>query len=214
MVKQKKHLGKGAVVSSLLCYLHPSQHIRDKFINIGKGQRLNELKVLRKEVKTIRRKEVMCIVMQHNDFKGIELYCIERWCRIVTEGPPDYFFDAPAEEIAPTNADDCETKRELESEVQAAVNRLADKINLVEIEPLVDVDNDNDPVAENLPTAPSTGNLVMEEEWGHNGICHRRKAAVTNMQARVLFPSELSPTALQVFEFFFSRTTYSKRFCQ
>ena len=79
-------------------------------------------------------------------------------------GSPDYFFETPTDVIAPKNLCDTETKRELESEVQEAISRLANKMNLAEIEPLVDVDNNNNPVAENLPTAPSTGNLVMKEE--------------------------------------------------
>ena len=87
--------------------------------------------------------------------------------------------------------------------MQAASSRPVDELNLVEMAPLVEVDNDNDPVPENLPTAPNTGTFDIEEEWGHNGLCHRRKASVTNMQARLSLPSELSPTTLQVFELFF-----------
>ena len=48
--------------------------------------------------------------------------------------------------------------------VQAASNRPVDELNLVEMAPLVEVDNDNDPVPENLPTAPNTGTFDIEEE--------------------------------------------------
>ena len=58
---------------------------------------------------------------------------VERWCRIVTEGPPDYFSEAPTEVIPPKNLCDTETKRELESEVQEAISCLANKMNIAEI---------------------------------------------------------------------------------
>ena len=162
MQNHKRQLGKGAIVSSLLSYLHPPKHIREKYPNVTKGQRLEDLKVLRKEVKNVRRKEVIIIVMWHEHFEGLELYCIERWCTVITEGPPDYFF--AAEVVAPDNPSNSETEEELEHEVQAASRHPVDELNLVAMTPLVELDNDNDPVSENLPTAPNTGTFDIEEE--------------------------------------------------
>ena len=167
MPNHRRQLGKGAIVSALLSYLHPSKHIRDKYPNVTKGQRLEDLKVLRKEVKTVRRKEVMCIVMSHKHFEGLELYCIERWCKVITERPPDYFFAAQV--VEPEDPSNSETEEELEHEVQAAVSRPVDELNLVEIAPLVEVDNDNDPVPENLPIVPDTGTFDMPSK---KGLCY------------------------------------------
>ena len=66
--RKKYNIRKGAVVSALSNRLHPSKHIQDKYKNPQKGHRLGGLKVLRREEKKIRKKDVLCVVMTHNDF--------------------------------------------------------------------------------------------------------------------------------------------------
>ena len=100
MAPTKLNMGKGAEVSALCRVLHPSEYIRDKYPNLEKGQRLSGMVVLRREEKKIRRKDVIAIVMKHDDFKdgeeNKELYCLERWLKIEKEGDKDYFFEPAA----------------------------------------------------------------------------------------------------------------------
>eukprot|EP00558_Chaetoceros_sp_UNC1202_P011610 CAMPEP_0197239642 /NCGR_PEP_ID=MMETSP1429-20130617/6090_1 /TAXON_ID=49237 /ORGANISM="Chaetoceros sp., Strain UNC1202" /LENGTH=130 /DNA_ID=CAMNT_0042699097 /DNA_START=153 /DNA_END=541 /DNA_ORIENTATION=- len=85
--------GKDAIVSILTKYIHPSEHIRAAYPNPGNGQRLDGCCVLRREVKKIRRSEQLALVVTHESFPGVELYCVERYAKVTTEAPPDYFFD-------------------------------------------------------------------------------------------------------------------------
>ena len=38
---------------------------------------------------------------------------------------------------------------------------------------VVDIDDDNDPAPENIPTAGVNTNSVLSSEWGHAGICYQ-----------------------------------------
>ena len=51
MPPRKKCHGKGAVVSSLIRFIHPSEYIRNKFPNAVNGQRLDGCITVRQEVK-------------------------------------------------------------------------------------------------------------------------------------------------------------------
>jgi len=99
MARQKKTLGKDAVVSVLLKYVHPSEHIRNKYNNLLPNQALQNCTVLRQEVKRISGRNQLAIVVRHPEFMDgdspIELYASKRWFRIQEEGPADFFFTAP-----------------------------------------------------------------------------------------------------------------------
>ena len=90
-------MGEGAIISCLSKFLHPSQHIRDKYVNQEKGHRLDGLIALREDKKTIRRRIVDVIVMVHPDFQEnddfIELYACPRYCKITQERPKDKYFN-------------------------------------------------------------------------------------------------------------------------
>ena len=104
MAPKTLNMGKGATVSALCRVLYPSEFIRNKYPNLEKGQRLSGLIILRRELKRIRRKDVMAIVMKHEDFKdgeeNRELYCLQRWVKVEKEGKKDFFFD----HLAPSNS--------------------------------------------------------------------------------------------------------------
>ena len=55
---KKMTMGVGAQVSCLSKFLHPSEHIRAKYVNPVKGHRLEGLGVVREEQKVIRRRTV------------------------------------------------------------------------------------------------------------------------------------------------------------
>ena len=91
-------MGASVVISVLSKLIHPSAYIREKYINPVDCHRLNGGVVVRLEMKTINRREQRAVVFRHDDFEGVELYAVQRFCRIETEGHGDHFFDKNAEE--------------------------------------------------------------------------------------------------------------------
>ena len=107
MTPQKKCHGKGAIVSSLIWFIHPSEYIRNKFPNAVNGQWLHGCITVRQEVKKINRREQLSLVVTHDDFvdgegNPQELHGLNKYWRVETEGDQDYFFDvAPTSEEMP-----------------------------------------------------------------------------------------------------------------
>ena len=101
---KKKTMGKGATVSCQTRYLHPSEHIRNRHPNPTSNHRTSGLIVIRKERKYINRKVQLALVLNHDDYKNfdgslIELYATQRWLKIESEGPEEYFYEAPASTV-------------------------------------------------------------------------------------------------------------------
>ncbi len=68
-----------AVASALMKMLHLSAVIRDRYSNPDHGHRLKGLLVLSCEMRNVNSHLQMTIVMQHKNFKGVELYCVEQF---------------------------------------------------------------------------------------------------------------------------------------
>ena len=87
------------------------------------------------------------------------------------EGDPDYFFNGVAkddneqaeEEVLPQVIDD-----EVMGVNDGGPQNLAVALNGV-----VDIDNDNEPAPENVPTPGVSATTVLSPEWGHEGICYQ-----------------------------------------
>ena len=95
--------GVGAIVSALIRFIHPSEHIRRKFPNPVAGQRLSDCQTVRQEMKKVSRKDQLVIVVHHEDFKTeegdfIDLYTAKRYWKVHKGGDADLRFD-----VAPTN---------------------------------------------------------------------------------------------------------------
>eukprot|EP00934_Nitzschia_sp_Nitz4_P007490 Nitzschia sp. Nitz4//scaffold526_size3785//2112//3756//NITZ4_009261-RA/size3785-processed-gene-0.3-mRNA-1//1//CDS//3329553959//7480//frame0 len=206
-------MGKDAVVSILSTYLHPSEHIRNKYPNPISGHRLEGCVVIRQEVKKIRRREQMAIVVQHDDFKTeegeyIELHAVKRWIKISTEGPAEYFFTEGEERAEEEKAE--------ETEVPQVVNRIdirgfldGDVSEIVGSG--VSVEDDNEPAPENVPTEGGDNPGDIFGDWGHDGICFRRRAGGERTKARLKgFPVGVVPSTVQVFEHLFLKRFVKK----
>ena len=89
---KKKECAIGARCSVLLKYMHPAKVIGEKFPQFVNGRKLENLLVIRQELKTVRRKEQVSVVFCHGDFEGIELHCAKRWVHVTQEGHPDQLF--------------------------------------------------------------------------------------------------------------------------
>jgi len=152
MSTKKMTMGKGAVVSVLSSRLHPSLLIRDRWPNPQKNHRVENLVIIRQEVKKVNRRDAMTLVMTHEDFKVdgeyTELHAIKRFCIIKSEGDPDFFFTIAlaAEDVAAAEAEF------VPQEIQDMVARgtlEADDVYLAQN--IVETDDDNEPAPENLP---------------------------------------------------------------
>ena len=71
---QKMHGSAGALIraktSCLSKFMHPSEHIRNKFPNSVAGHHLEGCVVVWQEVKHVTKRDQLCVVVQHDDFKA------------------------------------------------------------------------------------------------------------------------------------------------
>jgi hypothetical protein len=94
----KLTMGRGAFVSCLARMMHPKRVIRNMFPNMNKNKRLAICIVKRLEIKTIRRCNQTCLVVQCDKVmegdNHIEIYANSRYFKTHAEGSPDGFFNA------------------------------------------------------------------------------------------------------------------------
>ena len=171
-----KHLGKGAIVSSLLKFLHPSELIRKKYPNPVHGHHLSGCIALRQEVKKVNRKEQLCLVVHHLEFKtGDEydaLHAVVKHWKVHTEGDPDLFFTERREPVG-------QQKKHEQTPLPAAIddqlsNQATTEQTIKALHGVVDIDDNNDPASENVPTTATASSSVFGN-WGHDGICFRKQ---------------------------------------
>ena len=159
MSPTKKTHGKGATVSCLIKFIHPSQLIRNKYPNPASGQRLEGCITAHQEVKRINRKDQVAIVIHHDNFKEAdretlqELYAVKKHFTIQAKVDPGFFFDVPVvvdaqehpqEQLLPAVVDD-----NLMGENHGGQQNLT-----ITLTGIVDIDDDNEPVPENIPGPP------------------------------------------------------------
>lgn len=214
--RAKKRMGKDAKVSVLSKYLHPSRLITQLLPNVETNHRLENCVVIRLEVKKIRKKDQLAIVLKHDDFKTNdgafeELHTVSRWCNITEEGPSDLFFDnSDSSNVGASNASGNDAAGTVESEVPA----VAEKINnrglqdgdVVNLQGLVEIDDDNAPAPENIPDTSSNVEDIFTS-CGHDGVCQRRQAGGRSNEASIFnFGGHTGvPSILQTFEIMFPK---------
>ena len=205
MPRKKKHTGAGAVVKVLLRYIHPSVEIRSKYVNPDKGERLYGCVVLKKGIKVVNRKDQAVIIFCHEEFENTKLYAVSRYVAIEEEGPSTEFFNdedngGVDEEAVENTTVVCE---EVEyTSIRDAITlidhlRVGGEVEATEFQNAgLTVDNDNDPLPENLPRTSNsnTDNECTYQDWGHNGIYHRKNAINNNTlpQLKVTKPTDFN----------------------
>ena len=152
--------------------------------------------------------------MKHDDFIGMdeepqELYAVKKHFSIQVEGDPDFFFNVSLvqedgeeepvqQQVLPTAVDD-----ELMGQNHGGQNDL-----VVALTGLMDVDDDNEPVPENIPvhTAPPPPS-VLSLEWGHEGFCLWKSNNIPDAKPKLVYPVDTTrnDVNLQLFEHFFPR---------
>jgi len=173
MAPQKKMLGKDAIVLVLLKYVHPSEHIRYKYINPLPNQVLQNCRVLCQEVKKIHGRNQLSIVVHHPKFMDgdspIELYATKQWFKIQEEGPVDFFFTQPRATV------NVEVPEAEEEEMLASILEQAEWGGMLEVQDYLGmgltVDDDKEPAPENLPTNTNHGEVAYDGWAGHQTIC-------------------------------------------
>ena len=179
--------GVGAVVLALIRFIHPSEHIRQKFPNPVAGQRLSDCKSIWQELKKVSQRDQLVTVVHHTDFKMeagdfIDLYAVKRYWKVQKAGNVDLRFDA-----VPTNegGEQGEEMVPLPAAVDDYIN--CDRVNTIEaLQDVIEVDDDNDLAPENVPQR-SDNNATVFGEWGHTGFCHRHMQNMPNNPAKLNF---------------------------
>ena len=96
--RKKLKQGVGAVCSIAIKFLHPQKRIKEVFPNTTSLQRLEDTIALRREMKLVNCKAIVCIVLRHELFEGDEIYASQRYVRVQTEGDERGFVDDPVED--------------------------------------------------------------------------------------------------------------------
>ena len=207
---KKLQPGIGAVADALIKYIHPSQYIRDKYPNPMNGQRLQNCLLIRKEEKQVNRKKQECFVFRHDEFPDKELHCVQRWVKIVKEGGEDQLFES---ENGTTQVEGEEANATPSFELPPAIYHatgVAEDIAMVRAQGL-DVDDDNEPAPENVPSPNKTGTeklpngLYQGQIFGWNGVDHRAKEGHHDMDAKMKGMPDINFVShIQMFLLFFS----------
>ena len=130
---------------------------------------------MRQEVKHVTKRDQLCVVVRHNDFKAddehIELHAVKRYFRVTEEGDRDLFFD----DLGTVGGEEDAAPIPLPEAVDDAINGASEEVNTIEaLRGVVDIDDDNEPAPKNVPAMADTSNRLLSTEWGHDGFCFRK----------------------------------------
>ena len=185
-MRPKNHHGIGATCSVLLKYLHPAKRVSEIYPNSTSQQRLTGAVECSKEMITVNRKKVMCIVMVHPSYPDDRFHSAMRWVRVDVEGESRYFFDdSNREEVSQQTGgvEQVSNAVEIDNIVLQAGNNSEDIANVRAMG--LGVDDDNEPAPENVPTTESRDEVAMRiasQSWGWNGIDNRAITVATDVK--------------------------------
>lgn len=186
--RRKKRLGIGAKCSVLYKYLHPTDIIKATVPNYGDKDRLDDLVAVKQDFVTRDGRTFKAVFFASATFPDeTGLYASVKYLKLKQEGHPDGFFDADDAPSAPAAAavaatEEPDEEEEIDQSVFFAANTTED-IALVQNQGL-NVDDDNAPAPENIPTAnaPAQANdgLYPGQSWGWDGTDPRRASYPTD----------------------------------
>ena len=182
--------------------MHPSEHIRNKFPNTVAGHHLEGCIVVWQEVKHVTKRDQLCVVVWHNDFKAddehIKLHAVKRYFRVTEEGDPGMSVGGE-KDAAPIP---------LPEAVDDAINGTSEEANTIKaLRGVVDIDDDNEPAPKNVRATADNSNRLLSTEWGHDGFCFRRSQNFGSTQAKSSFSVDATSHGcyVQLFEGFFPK---------
>ena len=190
MSPTKKTHGKGATVSCLIKFIHPSKLIRNKNPNPASGQRLEGCITVHQEVKQINRKDQRAIVIHHDNSKEAdgetlqELYAMKKHFTVQAEGDPDFFFDVPVVVDAQEQSQEQLLPAVVEDDLMGENHRGQQDLAIA-LTGILDIDNENEPVPENIPAPPPPPPppipSILSMVWGHYVFCYRKSNNLADM---------------------------------
>ncbi len=216
MPRRKLILGKDAVCSCYGRFLRPSLHVRTRYPNMNKTKRFVGLVAVRLETKKVRNEDAECVILTSHEFvdddgQFIEMYCNKRYIVVEVEGPSYSYFssniqrnenDEEMSDVEPEVVDD-----EVFEFISRTATIHADDEDVQQLQGVVEIDNDNDPLPENIPNNNDRNNNDCTfKDWGHNGICQRKVNGATEHKATINFPSSFSPTLVDIFDLLFPKS--------
>ena len=234
MKMMRLQLGISAKVSILVSRFHPKNLISKAYANYTKTDKAEGLVVVSEGPKSICQEEKVVVVFRHppkidltEEFK---CWAIHRFAHVTEEGNEEDFFTSsrdggsnnsggvgvaqPNPNITrnPTqhNPEDAPTNENVPTEVldlfesnSSTLN--SDDADLVwQILPGM-VDDDNQPLPENIPTPAEEAQDAPQffSTWEHSGDCYRCLAGGCKHKARLSLYTDVKPTIQQLFEMFF-----------
>jgi hypothetical protein len=173
---KKLHHGVGAMGTILTKFIHPSENVRAKHLNLDKRGHSTIILLVGKESKKVNRKDQECYIFRSDDYPNVLLHAVKRYVKVTHEGPPEEFFDmddnGPNKPEATVGEERAMPPRThvLDEELQNFVALGAN------------IDDDNLPAPENVPTISTptqqpgrSSNAVFPEDgWGFQGKCPRK----------------------------------------
>jgi len=186
--KNVLRLGVGAVGTVMTRMLHHRAYVCQAKPNAPANDKIEGAVVMGRQQRVVNRRPQMCLLLSHPAFNQ-EVYCVERWFNITSEGSHDGFFETAATvtEAAPaTQTSEEEAGPPAPPELSAAFERTADGQPLVDedIDALrnqgIEVDDDNEPLPENIRTRGEDGPPSIMKEWGKPTTCPRRSGGHDN----------------------------------
>ena len=228
----KLRLSIGAKATILLSRMHPKNLISKAYPNQTKADKAEGLIVASEGPKPICHEEKLVVVFRHppKDQQTEEFKCwaLHRFVHVTEEGDKAGLFstedgggenNSGAAEGTNRNlniTDLAENPQENQENVPSEVARFLDSETagmnrdnaalIANVCPDM-VDDDNQPLPENIPTEEqqaTTANLPqIFSSWGHGGSCYRCLEGGRKHKARLSFNTDVNPTIEQLFEMFF-----------
>jgi len=180
--RKKLRLGVGAEASVLTRYLHPRPVVRAAIVNFPANDVTTELKVKSMGIRRSNGKDAVVVYLTSGlvDNGNTELYAFKRYVHVDKEGDPDRFFDdSPDDPPPPDDGIDASSGELLPLELAEAVRRagngetVSDEVARNFEAQGVLVDDDNQPVEENIPDPIVPPPDSIMKEWGNVNICAR-----------------------------------------
>ena len=123
----------------------------------------------------------MAVVLKHDDFKTNdgafeEIYTVSRWCSVTEEGPSDFFFsNDELNNRGESNGAGNDAVDTADKELPAVVGQINSRGmqdgDVLNLQGQVEIDDDNAPAPENIPSnGPDAADEIFSD-WGHDGVC-------------------------------------------
>ena len=150
-------------------------------------------------VKKVTRKDQLCIIIHHDDFKTteeefIKLHVVKHYFKVTEEGDTDLLFDAVAE----VDQEQVDPQIPLPEVADEALKGQSTDNNTSEaLDRQFDIDDDNECAPENVPQPTDRTERVLETEWGYDGLSYHKLNNISDHHAHLNFL--VDPTTSQYF---------------